>query len=332
MPLRTDDTYLPQLLRYKKAGVSIIHINVGAANIGLEQQFRIASFMHWWLQRRPDKYALVEQVEDIPRAIDQGKLAVAFNIEGASAIGTQLSLVSSFYDLGVRWMSLAYNRANNVGGGCHGNDPGLSDFGRDLLDEMARVGMIACCSHTGYRTSMDAFEHNDTPVILSHSNARALTDHPRNIPDELIKACAKNGGVIGINGVGLFLGGNDRMVERLIHHVDHMVQLVGPEHVGLGLDFCFDGLDLDEILDEFADSFPDGHGYAPGIRFIEPERMPEITAGLVRLGYPENAILGILGENFYRIAKRVWKSPSTQAQRGPETKSWRERPIPTKHA
>ena len=140
---------------------------------------------------------------------------MGFDIEGANAIGDQLSLLGLYRDLGVRWMLLAYNRNNRAGGGCQDEDPGLTAFGRRMLHEMARVGIVACCSHTGYRTAREAIDESPTPVIFSHSNARALVDHPRNIPDDLIKACAARGGVVGVNGIGIFLGDNDASLARV---------------------------------------------------------------------------------------------------------------------
>jgi len=149
-------------------------------------------------------------------------------------------MVSLYYDLGVRWMLFAYNKSNSLAGGCQDEDGGLTDFGRAVLDEMERVGMVVCCSHIGHRSAMEILERARRPVIFSHSNPKALWDHPRNIRDEAIRACAKTGGVIGINGIGVFLGENDIATELLVRHVDYVADLVGPEHVGLALDYVFD--------------------------------------------------------------------------------------------
>jgi membrane dipeptidase len=142
------------------------------------------------------------------------------DIEGAKAIDDQVSLIQFYYDLGVRWMLIAYNRANLAGGGCLEEDTGLTEFGAQAIDEMARVGMVTCCSHTGERTSLEVIEHSKSPVIFSHSNPRALLDHPRNIRDHVIRACAAKGRLIGINGVGVFLGPNDTRSEMVARHID----------------------------------------------------------------------------------------------------------------
>ena len=125
-------------------------------------------------------------------------------------------------------MLLVYNRRNLAGSGCHDpEDEGLTDLGRAILAEMDRVGMVKCCSHTGYRTAREILDSTDRPVIFSHSNPRALRDHPRNIPDDLIRACAATGGVVGINGVGLFLGTGPPTAEVIVRNIDYVAQLVG---------------------------------------------------------------------------------------------------------
>ena len=306
MPLRPEDDFLPQLERYKDSGVNMAHLNVGYDPTGFEAHVRVIAQMRRYIMMRPDKYVLALSVEDIERAKAKGKLAVGFDIEGAVAIQDQMATIQLFYDLGVRWMCIAYNKTNKLGGSCHEHpDPGLSDFGRECLDELARVGMVACCTHTGSKTAMDVFEYSKNPVIFSHSNPRALVDHERNISDDLMHACADTGGVIGINGIGLFLG--DNKTESIVKHIDYAVETVGAEHVGIGLDFVFDQVELDDFLEKFKDTFPEGMGYDAGIKMVSPEQHPEITEGLLGLGYAEDTIRGILGENFLRVAKAVWK-------------------------
>src|SRR5690606_23584307 len=137
-----------------------------------------------------DQFVLIETVEDIERARATGRLAIGFDIEGANGIGDQASLISLYYDLGVRWMLMAYNRNNRVGGGCQDDDQGLTAFGREVLDGMALVGLRACGTHTGYRPSSEVMGYSANPVIYSHSNPRAVHDLPRNVPDDLLKRCA----------------------------------------------------------------------------------------------------------------------------------------------
>ena len=130
------------------------------------------------------------------------KLAVGFHFQGTAPFEEELGWVDLFYQLGVRHALMAYNEQNLVGSGCHvAEDTGLSDFGRELVAEMNRVGMLVDCAHTGYRTTMETLEASASPVIISHTNVRALCDHPRCVWDDQIEACTAPGGVLGMTGL-----------------------------------------------------------------------------------------------------------------------------------
>ena len=308
MPLRPHDaSFLPQLQRHRAAGANVVMINVGYGDDGVEAHLRMLAQMRDWIAANGTDFRLIESVDDIALARAAGQLAIGFDIEGANAIGDQLSLLGLYRDLGVRWMLLAYNRNNRAGGGCQDEDPGLTPFGRAMLHEMARVGIVACCSHTGYRTAREAIDESPTPVIFSHSNARALTDHPRNIPDDLIRACAARGGVVGINGIGIFLGHNDASVANVARHVLHMVDLVGSEHVALGLDYIYDQGELAAEIAAHPDKFPAHLGYAAGIAMTPPEQLGALAEELSRRGVDDVALARILGGNWLRIARQVWR-------------------------
>ena len=311
MPLRPLDTsFLPQLARCRAAGFDHISLNVGFGDDSIEQHLRmIASFRHWLGQRASD-YTLVRTVDDIASARESGKLAVSFDIEGANAVADQISLVQLYYDLGVRWMLLAYNRNSAAAGGCQDDDCGLTHFGRLLIDEMTRVGMVVCCSHLGSRSAQEVLEYAPGQVIFSHSNPSAVRPHPRNISDALMRACAAKGGVVGINGVGPFLGDNDTRSETFVRHVDYAVQLIGPQHVALGLDHVFDQAEVDAGMAAMKGLFPPELGYDKGMNFVQPEQLEAIVDGLLRLGYAEENLRAILGGNLMRIARQVWKEPA----------------------
>jgi membrane dipeptidase len=308
LPLRPLDTsFLPQLQRHKAAGFTAVTVNIGFGEQGVEAHLRMLASLRHWLLARPDEYLLIEEADDLERARASGRLAVGFDIEGANAIGDQLSLVQLYHALGVRWMALAYNLNNRAGGGCQDEDPGLTPFGRALVAEMERVGLQVCLSHTGHRTAREVLDVATRPVIFSHSNCAALHAHPRNIPDELIRACAASGGVVGINGVGIFLGRNDIGSATYARHVDHVVQLVGPAHVSIALDYVYDMQELNEYMATMSHTFPPGLGYELGARFVAPEQLGEIVATLQGWGYQEEALKAILGGNLLRLARQVWK-------------------------
>jgi len=310
MPLTPHDTsFLPQLQRHRDAGADVVMVNVGFGDDGVEAHLRMLATLRAWLAANARDYRLIQSVDDIEIARAQGQLAVGFDIEGANAVGDQLSLLELYRDLGVRWMLLAYNRNNRAGGGCQDEDTGLTVFGRRMLHEMARVGIVACCSHTGYRTAREAIDESPTPVIFSHSNARALVDHPRNIPDDLIRACAARGGVVGVNGIGIFLGGNDASVGNVARHILHMLELVGSEHVGLGLDYIFDTSDLAAEIAAHPDKFPPHLGYSANIAMTPPEQLPALAEELARRGVDDESLARIFGGNWMRIARAVWQPP-----------------------
>lgn len=304
MPLRPDDSFLPQLQRFRDAGVNVASVNVYFDNfIEWHDGVKVLAFMRKWILERPGDYVLIVSVEDILGAKRDGKLAVHFDIEGMEALDGETSLVKTYYDLGVRWMLIAYNRNNRAGGGCMDDDSGLTDFGRRVIEEAARVGMLICCSHTGEQTSMDVFEHSRDPVLLSHSNPKSLCDHPRNVSDSVMKACAETGGLVGITGYGLFLENGDTNPDNIVRHIDYAVNLVGPEHVALGMDYVFDKEELKTFLAD-KEIFPFD---ASDMAMTSPEAMPALTESLVRMGYPEETIRRILGENLLRVARQVWK-------------------------
>ncbi|MGB1250749.1 MAG: dipeptidase [Candidatus Promineifilaceae bacterium] len=254
---------------------------------------------------------VVSSLAEIDAAYAEGKAAVTFDIEGMNALNGRVDLVQTYYELGVRQMLFAYNKNNAAGGGCHDEDRGLTDFGRKVIDEMNRVGMLIDCSHTGYKTSMDAMARSTAPVVFSHSNALALADHGRNIRDDQIKACAATGGVIGINGLSLFLGDKgDAQPATVARHVAYMAELVGVQHVGITLDYdpdVYDYSDPDLLDVDNPEYWPIEAGYDKPIHALSVTKLPAVCKELQKLGFTQNDLIAILSGNFRRIAKQVWK-------------------------
>ena len=140
MPLRADATFLPQLERYRQSGVNLVSLNVGDSNVPLFEHLRVLSIMRQWLATHSDSYRLVATVADIKRCKEEGKLGIVFDVEGMFPVQDDPSFVQTLYELGVRWMLIAYNHNNKAGGGCLDVDTGLTVIGRTIIDEMQRVG------------------------------------------------------------------------------------------------------------------------------------------------------------------------------------------------
>ena len=306
----------PLLAPWREAGVGYLSINVGYDPQPWTRTVENIAALRRRLSIEAPYCRIVASVGEIDLARAEGKIAVTFDIEGMNALNGRVDLVQLYYDMGVRHMLFAYNRNNLAGSGCHDEDTGLTDFGRQVIDEMNRVGMVVDCSHCGFRTTMAAMERSADPVIFSHSNPKALVDHGRNITDTQIRACAETGGVVGINGVNLFLGEAVANPATVARHVAYVAELTGPEYVGLSLDYDPD-LEAEEsadknktVLEFFAKSpeyWPENAGYDGTIGYLDVRRLPEVTQELVGVGFNEGEIAGILGANFRRVAEQVWK-------------------------
>lgn len=293
---------------WRKAGVHYLSVNVGYDVVDWQATIKTLARFRAWLQTHPKRYALVKTTADIKRARKDGKLAIAFDLEGMNSLNGDVNMVRFYYDLGVRQMLFAYNLNNLAGGGCHDGNAGLTAFGRAVIKEMNRIGMLVDCSHTAYRTTMEAMDASEAPVIFSHSCAKAIRNHGRNIVDEQIKACARTGGVIGVNGVSMFLGENDIRSETFVNHVAHMADLVGAEHVGIALDYAFDADNVDDLVGANQKYWPASEGYGKHpTSYVPPKQLLEITETMVRRGFRDREILGILGGNFMRVASAVWR-------------------------
>jgi membrane dipeptidase len=307
LPFEGTERWLQDIELYRRAGVNVAMLNIGDGEESLETLIRVAARIRRFVHAHPEQYVMATSTEHILQAQREGKLAVGLDIEGVFALGEDLSLIQLYYDLGVRWMGMVYNRANLAGGGCHdAQDGGLTDFGRRVVLEMDRVGLVKCCSHAGYRTAMDVLTGTDQPTLFSHSNPRVVHDHPRNIPDPLIDACAATGGVVCINGVGLFLGRNETTAARFVQHVDHVVQRAGVAHVGIGLDYVFDQKGLAALLEARSALMAPGVYDGP-IEFLSPGLLAEVAEELLRRNYPDDAVRAVLGGNLLRVAREVWR-------------------------
>jgi len=256
------------------------------------------------IQREASWLATGTSLSEIDKGRKEGKLVIGFNVQDTVQLETDLARVEPLHSLGVRHMVLAYNTRNFVADGCaEPADGGLSLFGRQVVREMNRVGIVVDCSHTGRRSSLEAIGMSNTPTIFSHSGAYSVCAHIRNIHDDQIRACADGGGVVGLVGIGAFIGDPQARADAVFRHIDYVASLVGPEHVGLGTDYVKDMDSIWRAIREAKDtSWPDPTGtqlYEGGC--FQPEQLRELVQVMLAHGYPKQVILGILGENFRRV-------------------------------
>ncbi|MCI0387609.1 MAG: dipeptidase [Acidobacteria bacterium] len=259
------------------------------------------------VRRHHESLEMAFTTEDIRRIHKSGRIAALMGIEGGHAIEDSLSTLRQFYRLGVRYITLTHTNTNNWADSAGGiNNPaekrhgGLSDFGREVALEMNRLGMMLDVSHVADDTFSDLIETTQAPVIASHSSCRALTNVPRNMSDDMLKALAKNRGVVMINFYNGFINteyakpgmlapvtpANTATMEMLMQHFEHAIKVAGIDHVGIGSDF--DGVD----------------GMLPG-GMEDVSKLPVITYELLKRGYSENDVKKVLGENLLRVMAEV---------------------------
>jgi len=293
-----------QLTRFHRNGCDHISLTVAAGRDGAER----ATARHGFLMREIAKLGEAIRIASDATAIRQskreGRLSVAFHFQSATPFSHDLDLVPTFRKLGITRSILAYNEANIFADGCHEpRNAGLSTAGGRLVQRMDEAGMIVDLSHCGERTSFDVLElPSRHPPIFSHSNARALHDHERNITDDQIRAVARRGGYVGINGVGMFLGARAGEIPAgMARHAAHIAAVAGPQCVGLGLDFMFlDGSDYGFFHRE-GERWPRGYPPPPW-DFIQPEQFGALVSALEAVGFDQAEIIGLLGENYLRLA------------------------------
>ncbi len=254
-------------------------------------------------------------VAEIDRGRREGKLVLGFNSQETLPIGMDLSRIEALHAAGIRHMLLAYNIRNFVADGCaEAADSGLSNYGRQVVKEMNRVGIIVDGTHTGRRSSLEAIELSERPPIFSHSGAHGICAHIRNLHDDQIRACAAKGGVIGVVGLGTFMGDLAAKTASLFKHVDYIVNLVGPEHVGLGSDYVppvFYDKSARKASEDKQKPWPDpsiGWTNPSGTQLprgegtcFQPEQVIELVQLMLGHGYPAEAVKAILGANFRRV-------------------------------
>jgi membrane dipeptidase len=304
-------------------GVTATQVTVSALHTpGLDEvMLKIADYLHA-TYAQPAALIIVSHPDDIRRAKRDGKLGFILAFQGLNHIGDRLYWIEMFARIGVRVMACTYNSTNALGCGAGElTDTGLTYFGRTVVREMNRVGVVVDLSHLGERTAFDAVRVSQEPVVLSHSNPKALVDHGRNASDDLMRAVADSGGVMALSVYAPLLDRCDGQlptVETLLDHIDYAVNLLGIDHVGIGSDvapmsdvgWLMYQLQHRELVPDYQSKPPYlGKAVYHSIQgFFTAAEFPQITHGLLQRGASEEDVFKILGGNLLRVYDQAWGS------------------------
>ena len=306
-------------------GVTSYAVTAWDPHLELAQALEGLMFWHLITRRYPG-LSIVHTTENINNAKKGKKATLLLASQCGDFIGTELHRIEAFYKLGLRMMIPAYSLSNRICGGClDRSDHGLTSFGRLVVQECNRVGLLLDCSHLGKRSSLDIIEHSQKPIVFSHSCTKALADNPRNITDEQIKACASRNGIIGLSPWGPMVMKTGQIkrptVEDFIDHIDHVAQLLGStDHIGIGTDMSLgtypdheydpwgspEYRDVTGVYDKYVTAnirsplrMVEGFSnYAEVLHFVDRFR---------KRGYEDTDVFKILGGNYMRVFGQVWK-------------------------
>ncbi len=297
--------------QFRDSGINAINFGDAADNY----EDGIELFAHWnsFLAAYPDWLLRIDSAGDFMRAKTSGRYGIMFGLQNAAHF-RKVDDVDTFYGLGQRSSQLTYNYRTLFGNGAfERRDDGISEFGIRIVERMNRIGMAVDCGHAGDRTMLDAFELSKKPVIISHGNCRALyPGYPRCVTDEAIKAMAKTGGVMGINFISSMVKPHEpTTVDDVIDHFDHVKNLVGIEHVGVGSDIGLESNDFmppDQLAQMLAgvDAKYHAHHREAVEHLDHPKRIYDLTDALIRRKYTDEHIRLILGENWRRVLSDIW--------------------------
>ena len=297
---------------FVNSGVNAINFGLGASSLDDAEKL----FAKWnsFLLDYPQWLARINSGDDFEKVKTQGRYGVIFGLQSSAQFET-VDAVNTCYGFGQRISQLSYNFRSLVADGAfEPHDGGVSEYGQQVIERMNQVGMAVDLGHASDRTKLDACEMSKAPVILSHGNCRALNpDSPRTSTDEAIRKLAKRGGVMGITCIAFMVKGTEPVtVEDVVNHFDHVRDLVGIDHVGIGSDAGVESNDLadPQILKEMlakADPRYHVHGTHEVVAGLEGQkRVYDLTAAFVRRGYTDEHLRLVLGQNWRRVLGEIW--------------------------
>jgi membrane dipeptidase len=315
--------YYAPLIR--KGGVNVLMTNIGGDNTNLTNDSDLMLWGSLWVvdmlwqeaEESRDTISICRNCKDMDAALSQGKIAIFLTMEGGRPLEGKPNLetlvgLRTFYRLGLRALQFVDNGRNRIGDGKGESRTrgGLTNFGISVIKEMNRLGMLIDVAHLTEPGFWDVIETSKDPVIDSHSNTRAVCDHPRNLTDDQISAIAKKGGVVGISGYTAMISKetDNPTVDDLMKHIDHIAELVGTGYVGLGPDHTEFEMEINQWTP--APGWLEGVFYGvrdsyhiKGLNNISG--FPQYTDALVRRGYSDEDVKKILGGNWLRVYRQV---------------------------
>jgi len=312
-----------QVREFRESGITGFHNSVGTGGPAVvEETLGFLAAWQGFCARNPDLFLLVDRADDLDRAKAEGRCAVIMGVQNSEHF-RKAEDVKAFHQLGQRCSQLTYNSQNFLGtGGTDRVDGGVSDFGAAIIAAMNEVGMLVDASHCGDRTTLDAIGLSKGPIAITHSNCRALNDHPRLKTDEAIRKLAAKGGVMGITGVRNFVRDREpTTVEHIVDHIDHVVKLAGIEHVGIGSDADLNGYDdmPAKQRKELMASYKSSYAFREKLDtdgFDHPRKVYDLAEALIRRGYDDAGIEAVLGGNFRRLLGTVWVPAPAKSPQG----------------
>ena len=301
------------LEQFRSSGIRAFHIGIGIG--GPEAKLETLQFFGMWngfIAHHQDHLVRIDSPASLEALKKSSKIGVILGLQDSDHF-VKVDDVDLYHGLGQRVSQLTYNSRNLIGNGStERRDDGISDYGVAVIERMNRVGMAVDVSHSGDRTTLDAFELSKKPVLITHANCRALVPHPRCKTDEAIKKMAATGGVMGITGVRMFVKTEEpTTIEDALNHFDHVAKLVGVEHLGIGSDIDLWGYDKmpPKENEQLRAGYKGSYAFREKIDIEglnHPKRMFDLTEGLIRRKYSDGDIELILGGNFKRALTQIW--------------------------
>lgn len=308
--LGQNDYFASWIPRWQKGGVKVqvipVYVEPHVAEAGLRRSLLLIEVLREEIAKHSNEVSLCLSSADIDEALKANKIAILLTLEGCPQIGDDVALFRSFYRQGVRMASFTHLGRTLLADGSGEDEAGsrLPQSGVAAVKEMQRLGMLVDVSHLSLKGVDHVLELTTKPIIASHSSARALCDHHRNLPDEHLKAIAETGGVIGVNFLAAFVDSHQPTIERVVDHIEHMVNVAGSDHVGLGPDFIaewakavYPNVDMNMIGIDLKDGIEGLAG---------TEDLPKLTEAMQQRGMAKTDIRNVLGDNFLRVFRTVF--------------------------